>query len=217
MSDAPKPPALEARAIQLVQELREAAGWSQTELARRMVEAGWPNYTQMTVSRTEKGERPIRLNEAASLAEVLGIRLADLWMDEDEQLWQHYLSRASEKANDVAHSIAEYGDATRQLAFTADELAKKGSLDSARDSTVRDMIESTPAELFWKHRVDLLRDRQRMDQRVVDAGGHPDELVTRSLGGEYSEMWTETYMATPDEADEYESELRDKGIEVDDA
>lgn len=36
-----------------------------------MAAIGWNSYSQMTVSRTEKHERPIRLSEARSLAAVL--------------------------------------------------------------------------------------------------------------------------------------------------
>lgn len=62
----------EARFAESVKERREASGMNQSELARRMVDAGWANYNQMTVARTEKGERPIRLSEARALAQVLG-------------------------------------------------------------------------------------------------------------------------------------------------
>jgi len=54
-----------------IQECREAKGWSQSELARRMVDAGWATYSQVSVSRTEKGEREPRLAEAITLAEIL--------------------------------------------------------------------------------------------------------------------------------------------------
>lgn len=60
---------------QAVQRLREDRGWSQGELARRMVAAGWDTYSQMTVSRTEKLERPIRLGEALALARVFNVTL----------------------------------------------------------------------------------------------------------------------------------------------
>lgn len=53
-------------------ELRTMLNLSQSELARKMVENGFDTYSQMTVSRTEKGERPVRLNEARALAEILG-------------------------------------------------------------------------------------------------------------------------------------------------
>ncbi len=57
---------------------REEARMSQSELARRMTDAGWSNYSQMTVSRTEKGERPIRLGEARALAMILGASLDEM-------------------------------------------------------------------------------------------------------------------------------------------
>jgi transcriptional regulator with XRE-family HTH domain len=60
--------------------LREKAGWTQTDLARRMVEAGWEKYTQMTVSRTEKFERPLRLDEAVSLAHLFGTSLSRMFL-----------------------------------------------------------------------------------------------------------------------------------------
>ena len=93
MRSNPKRPDFEAVASEQIAALRQAHGWSQSELARRMAEAGWPNYTQMTVSRTEKGERPIRLDELASYAEVFGRPLAELWLSVDEQAWQHSFTR----------------------------------------------------------------------------------------------------------------------------
>ncbi|MFC8037846.1 helix-turn-helix domain-containing protein [Paenarthrobacter sp. NPDC057355] len=55
-----------------VQRLRELKGWSQGELARRMTEEGWEGFHQTTISRIEKGQRPVRLAEARGLARVLG-------------------------------------------------------------------------------------------------------------------------------------------------
>lgn len=52
---------------------RERRGWSQAELARKMNEAGWPKYTQVTVSKTEKGMRDPRIAESAALERILGI------------------------------------------------------------------------------------------------------------------------------------------------
>jgi transcriptional regulator with XRE-family HTH domain len=57
---------------------REAMGWSQSELARRMQEIGWPKYSQVAVSRTEEGARAVRLDEAISLAGLFGRKLQDL-------------------------------------------------------------------------------------------------------------------------------------------
>lgn len=63
---------------------RTSRGWSQSELARQMVAAGWENYSQMTVSRTEKGDRPIRLSEARALAGIFGVDVEDMLYPERE-------------------------------------------------------------------------------------------------------------------------------------
>ena len=71
----------EANFARRVAELRTREGFSQSELARRMIGQGFANYSQMTVSRTEKGERPIRLSEARALAEILGEDLESMMRD----------------------------------------------------------------------------------------------------------------------------------------
>lgn len=62
----------EANFIKNMQILREQNGWSQGEFARRMQAEGWTSFHQTTVSRIEKGERPVRLGEARGIAKVLG-------------------------------------------------------------------------------------------------------------------------------------------------
>lgn len=57
---------------------REARGWSQSELARRMNKLGWKKYNQVTVARTEEGTRVPRLDEALTLARALMRNLDDL-------------------------------------------------------------------------------------------------------------------------------------------
>lgn len=63
---------------QNIRALRDERNWNQSELARRMQQEGFENYNQMLVSRTEKGERPLRLNEAEGFARVFGVSLPDL-------------------------------------------------------------------------------------------------------------------------------------------
>jgi transcriptional regulator with XRE-family HTH domain len=58
--------------VQRVTIRRKEMGVSQGELARRMKAQGYPWY-QMTIARTETGERPLRLDEALTLAEVLAM------------------------------------------------------------------------------------------------------------------------------------------------
>lgn len=77
-------PTEESNFAESMQRLREARGWSQGELARRMVAEGWENYSQMTVSRTEKLDRPIRLGEASAIARLFGVNLALMTAGLDE-------------------------------------------------------------------------------------------------------------------------------------
>src|ERR1700720_1898610 len=83
------PPAWEDNFIQRMIELRTAK-MSQTELARQLSGRGLP-FHQQTVQRIEKGERPLRLNEALEIAEILGSDPADMArpVTSDEQELQH--------------------------------------------------------------------------------------------------------------------------------
>jgi transcriptional regulator with XRE-family HTH domain len=60
-----------------LQRFRAERDWSQERLADAMTAAGIP-WNQQTVTRTETARRPIRINEAATLARVLGVPLAAL-------------------------------------------------------------------------------------------------------------------------------------------
>lgn len=56
-----------------MRERREAKGWSQTEMARRLAEEGL-KFHQTTVQRVEIGQRPLKLTEAMVIANVLGVK-----------------------------------------------------------------------------------------------------------------------------------------------
>lgn len=59
--------------IRSMKRLREDRGWTQADLARKMTEYGWSGMYQTTISRIEKGERPVRIGEARGLATVFGV------------------------------------------------------------------------------------------------------------------------------------------------
>lgn len=81
---------------------REAYGWSQSELARRMVEAGWPKYSQVAVSRTEEGARAVRLDEAVAIAQLFNRKLQDLLDPEDViDAWQRLRLLMDDYSNGV--------------------------------------------------------------------------------------------------------------------
>jgi len=86
---------------------REDLGWSQSELARRMVVAGWSGYSQMAVSRTEANSRTPRLDEAAGLAQLLGVKIDWLATGDSEQQtpYDHGYSDGIEAARDALRGL----------------------------------------------------------------------------------------------------------------
>lgn len=79
--------------------LREERDWNQPEFARRMVAAGYPKYSQMTVKRTEEGKRSVPLSEALSIARVLGVRLDALLVAGEALEVLEAVQRAAAKAS----------------------------------------------------------------------------------------------------------------------
>lgn len=64
---------LDALFAKNVEHYRRRGEMSQGDLARRMNELGFDSYNQMTVSRTEKGNRQVGVAEAHALAEALQV------------------------------------------------------------------------------------------------------------------------------------------------
>jgi len=126
--------------------LRKRHGLSQSELARKMVDAGWSNYSQMTVSRTEKGERPIRLAEARSLAGILGATVDEMIAPERTPLGT--VLAAIDDALDAreAHQRAQ-SDLTRSRAVAEDRSrAYRRALVSVLDQLTRAAPTLSPDE-----------------------------------------------------------------------
>lgn len=63
---------------QNLQLLRKAAGLSQADLAEHLSARGYP-FAQQTVLKVEKGTRPLKLDEAAQIADVVGVTISDLF------------------------------------------------------------------------------------------------------------------------------------------
>jgi len=61
-----------------VKQLRENEGWTMSELATRLSDAGLTNFHPTTVARMERGERPVRLSEAVVIAGLFDLGVDDL-------------------------------------------------------------------------------------------------------------------------------------------
>lgn len=146
--------------IENMKRLREERGWTQTDLARKMVAAGWENYTQMTISRTEKHERPLRLSEAQSLAEIFGTPLVkmmapsetrakiDGWLDDIQRFRDAYLSIRDAVTVLVTHRPAL--EASTELVSTLDvSWANEGLREAfgVSMSTAKGYLERSPEEV----------------------------------------------------------------------
>lgn len=97
-----------------VRRIREMKEWSQSELARRMVDAGWSNYRQMTVSRTEDGTRTPRLDEAIALAAVFACRLEDLLSS--GSTYQQILAKVG-AAEEIREELSGYEEEALEASF----------------------------------------------------------------------------------------------------
>lgn len=89
-----------------IQERRKANGWSQSELARKMVEAGMTNFYQTTVARTESGEREPRVAEAVLLAGVLKCSVQWLLLADSQSAAAQYADGYRDGLRAAQESIA---------------------------------------------------------------------------------------------------------------
>lgn len=97
-----------------VERLRERNGWSQTELARKMKERGFDAFHQTTISRVEKGERPVRLGEAVAFADIFGRPLESMLaapsaeVAPDVEIMGAFIRRTVNWQNDAVQAITKH-------------------------------------------------------------------------------------------------------------
>lgn len=139
----------EQRFVASVQRHREEKGWSQGELARRMVAAGWDGFHQTTISRIEKGTRPVRLGESRSLASIFGTTVSQMVMpaEEDKAMWDFGDALANLRAAEklIRDGVEEW---EKWSTILRHELSRVETLDpsSWKDATLVDRYE----QLTWE-------------------------------------------------------------------
>lgn len=129
-----------------VKRLRDQAGLKQAELVDRLRVNGLEDWHPTTLSRTESGERPVRLSEAVVLAHVLGVTA--------EELAAHYSpeGRAVDDAEGALQYVArtrsvyatareEYVSAWKGFVHIVREVGRLGDLDDALHRRVRRLVE----------------------------------------------------------------------------
>ncbi|MGY1845534.1 helix-turn-helix domain-containing protein [Modestobacter sp. SYSU DS0875] len=127
---------------QRIRALREAQGMSQAQLGQKLASLGFP-MEQPTVYKLEKGTRPIRVNEVAAAAAVLGVEIEDLLspqMGADHHLARVNLSAATARLDGATKEL-EHAEARARAYQHRLSLARK-----ARDEAFAEW-EKAAAEL----------------------------------------------------------------------
>ncbi len=131
----------EANFARKMVELRDGAGMSQSELARQMIARGFETYSQMTVSRTEKGDRPIRLGEARVLAEILGSSVDEMTrgtdLEESLRMADKIRGNLVSSMMRVAGDLADY---TELLHWSAEFRSRLSRYDDAAAQEAREAL-----------------------------------------------------------------------------
>lgn len=134
-----------------VRHYRDEAGLSQTSLARRMQDHAH-NWYQVTVARTEAGQRPLRLDEALSLAAILDVSMEDLYQQPSEV----------DEYDLLAAQLSAYERTLAELQYELDAAKKNEATVEARSLEARARYESA---------------QQEYEQSVHDLGMAREELM----------------------------------------
>lgn len=151
-------PTPEELAGEELRRLRLARRWSQEEVARRMSASGHANWHQTTVGKTELATRPLRLNEAVTLAGLFEVPVTQLVapitlkaeeiqaeLDTVEERWAKLQEeyRAAQAAQEMATETA--ARAAHAAAAAANELGRfRARLDYL--AGLRAILEGDPVD-----------------------------------------------------------------------
>lgn len=107
----PQKPPWEEMFVKAVIRAREEHGMTQYELAKRVTERGLAFY-QVTVQRIEAQERPVRLNEAVVIADVLAMDLGKVLLTRSSEVQAARMARVL-----IGEIQAAYVESSRSMAF----------------------------------------------------------------------------------------------------
>ncbi|WP_218220244.1 helix-turn-helix transcriptional regulator [Nesterenkonia sp. Act20] len=146
---------------QNLRERRVEQGLSQDALAELMQEQGFEGFNQMTVSRLEKGTRPVRLSEARALAFLLQTSTEQMSMPTEEVSAINDVFAAADAIETLYASVADLKiDAVNQRAVGQDALRRFDEFIGS------DQLILPPRT---RHK---LSESRRIIQEFVDGGHH---------------------------------------------
>ncbi|MEU8151975.1 helix-turn-helix transcriptional regulator [Nonomuraea sp. NPDC048901] len=183
---------------------REAAGFSQEELAQRMSERGF-GFSQATIWKIERNKRPVRVSELLALADALDRRPLEFTRTPEETRLAVQLRQAHGNAFDAHESLkeaaSEYLRAQVDVLVAAHSAHEAGLSVSELDTAY---LAIPPEHVVIEARVEYEMADAQQDQladaaqKVIDAlsaaGYHPTlrlEDVTTIPGGPPA-LWNPT-------------------------
>lgn len=175
-TDAEAAEAEERRFGAAVRRFREEAGWSQGELARRLNELGWTAFHQTTVSRIEKGERPIRLSESKGLQKVFGRNEWEFYGDPETVQIEHDLKTLMALYVKFKQTTKDYANELTSFAARARGIDAK--LSDTQRFFVQQLRRATPLEAA----------REALAEECISGDEIAEDLQARALGREPGEQ-----------------------------
>lgn len=157
-----------------VRRYREEAGWSQGELARRLNDLGWKAFHQTTISRIEKGERPIRLSEAKGFQKVFGRSEWEFAADPERVVIERHFRQISEAYLNLLKAAEEYAGELSELAARFGEYKKK--MSPVQLAVADQFRQSTPLEVV----------REALVKQSISADELSDKMRDEALGRDTS-------------------------------
>jgi transcriptional regulator with XRE-family HTH domain len=144
---------------------REAGSISQDELAQRMTDNGF-GFSQATIWKIERGQRPVRASELIALTDSLGLMTAtSLTQKPDAARHQVQLDQANRKALQAYQALkeaaADYLDAQVELAVMAREAQDAGFTVTELHTT---WLDTPPEEAVIEARVEADHEAARAEQ-----------------------------------------------------
>lgn len=174
---------------------RQHLGLSQSQLAKKLTTAGTPMHSQ-TVMKIETGARPVRLNEALSIAKWLGTSFEELCVPEGEYLVRNMINKISETGRTAQKPLIDMVETQFHLALVLDLYDERDDLPEDQDMAfvAVDSVEAwTVNSILWGKLTD-----QSIFKYVPDSDVAAD-LVQRLKngweGGRFLHWFFETHPA----------------------
>jgi transcriptional regulator with XRE-family HTH domain len=159
--------------------IRAELGWSQAELAERWGNLLGRTIDPTTITRLERGRRPIPVHELVALGSVLDVGWANLVMPPRilaaAQEWNTWNSAATRAYKQICAAVEEYLKAQHFLALATRQAEDVGAFDADRSAFHASETLDFPPEdalltgqLGWRNaRVDPFADSKRIQELIA--------------------------------------------------